>query len=457
MKTVPEGFLSECRNLVRLGFPVLVTELGIVVVSFADTMMVSRAGTAELAAAAFVNNVFLIPFVMLIGFAAGITPIAGAFFSSGRFRRMGMTLRTGMRLNLFLSAAFTLIMGAGYFAIPYMGQPEEILPLIREYYLIVLIGLIPSAVFNCCQQISNGAKNTAMPMWIILGANALNILGNYLLIFGNCGFPRLGLAGAGVSTAAARICAAAAIAAVMMFSRQFAPVRKGIRLRIDRALRRKVFATSVPTMLQSGVECMLWSFGSVVCGWFTAIDLAAYQVTTTMSQIGFMTYMSFGIAVSIIVANRCGVGDIRGAERATGAGIAVNLLLAALACAIFVIGGKSLLRLFTPDEDVILTAHALLLPLVLYQIFDALQIVYSNAIRGTSRVNPLLWASLISYVAVGVPAAYILGYSMQLRSVGVYWSFAIAIFTAYICLYLWYRKIVNSLQHELNPGKVISA
>jgi len=440
------------KELIRLGLPVLVTELGVIVVSFADTIMVARAGTNELAAAAFVNNLFLVPVVMLIGFASGITPIAGALFSSGKHVDMGRVLRVGAIQNSLMAVLFSIVMGVLYFFIPDMGLAPELVPLVQNYYLIILTGLIPAAIFNCCQQVSNGARNTAMPMWIILGANLLNILGNYILIFGHWGMPRLGLDGAGISTVVSRGLAAVVILVVMFRFRRFSSVRPGYRMKGGHALRRKVFVTSVPTMLQSGVECMLWAFGSVVCGWFLPVDLAAYQVTTTMSQIGFMTYLSFGIALSIIVANRIGVNDLPGVRRATNAGVVINIMLATIACSIFFFGGKDLLRIFTEDEAVIALAHTLLPPLILYQFFDALQIVYANAIRGTSRVNPLLWASAISYIIVGMPAAYFLGYTMSLKSLGVYYSFAIAIFTVFMCLFLWYRAIIADIAKKFDKN-----
>lgn len=438
---------DEYKSLVKLGLPVVVTQLGIIVVNFADTIMVGQYGTAELAAAAFVNNLFLVPFVMLIGFASGITPIIGALYTRNNNAETGHTLRVSLRLNILMGIFFTAVMGLIYFFLDRMGQPPELLPLIRGYYLIILCCMVVAAVFNCFQQAANGVTDTSMPMWIILSANLLNIIGNWLLIRGHLGFPELGLAGAGISTVTARALAAVAIIAVMLRSRRYRRYRAGFfsRERVP-GTAKKVFFTSVPLMLQGGIECALWAFGAVVSGWADAIQLAAFQITNTISQLGFMTYLSFGIAVSIRVANYCGTRDLAGVRRITTAGLHFNLLLAVAASAIFIFGGTHILRIFTEDTAVILSAHGLLLPLVLYQLFDAVQLVYGNGIRGTSRVNPLLWASIIAYLAIGIPAVYLLGWTAALGNTGVYYGFCIAIFAVCVCLYCWYRNTLSRLQ-----------
>ena len=144
-----KSYKEEYKNLIRLGLPVLVTQVGIIVVNFADTMMVGTYGTEELAAAAFVNSLFIIATVMQIGFASGITPLIGALYSRGEHHEAGRTLRAGLQMNIILSLSFTLIMGGLYFLLDRFGQPEELLPLIRSYYLIILATLLPMSVFNC--------------------------------------------------------------------------------------------------------------------------------------------------------------------------------------------------------------------------------------------------------------------------------------------------------------------
>lgn len=426
-------YKEEYKNLFRLGLPVLVTQVGIIVVSFADTMMVGAYGVDELAAAAFVNSLFVIPIVMQMGFAQGLTPLVGALFGKGETKEVGHTLHGGVQINLVVSLTLTVIMGILFFFIDKFGQPEELLPLIRQYYIIVLSTMLPMSVFNSFQQTCNGFNDTAMPMWMILGSNVLNICGNYLLIFGHAGCPELGLVGAGLSTLVARYAAATAIVIVFFNRRRYSSYAVGFKIKEGLGeVRRKVWVTSYPVMIQSGVECSLWSFGAVVSGWFGKIQLAAYQVVNTMAQLGFMTFISFGTATSIRVANYMGVSDLRGVRRITLAGLHLNLVLATVASLIFIFGGKWLINCFTPDAAVTASALTLILPLVIYQYMDATQLTYVNAIRGTSHVQPLLWISLCSYVIVGIPVLLLFAEVLQRGNIGVYYSFDVALAVASI-------------------------
>lgn len=427
----------------------LVTQLGIIAVAFADTMMVGAYGLDELAASAFVNNLYVVAIVMMIGFAGGVTPLIGALYGRGNHEEGGLTLRASLQVNLGLALVFTAVMGVVYFFLPYFGQDEELLPLSREYFLILLVSFVPMSIFNCFQQTANGTTDTVTPMLIIVGADILNILGNYMLIFGHFGCPELGLAGAGISTIIARFGAAVAIVAV--FAR-----RSRYKIYFDRLIhgsagkerRMKIWTTSYPLMIQSGVECALWSVGAVVCGWFGKVQLAAYQVVNTISQLGFMTYISFGVAVSVIVANCTGRKDWVGVRQATSAGFRLILLLCAAASLVFLFFTDNLVHLFTPEHDVAMAAMPLILPLILYQFCDATQLTYVNALRGMAKVKPLLWISVVSYVAVGIPLMLLLAKTCGMESEGVYFSFCGALLVASVLLGIVYYRYVMS---KTNP------
>ncbi|MBD5311166.1 MAG: MATE family efflux transporter [Muribaculaceae bacterium] len=435
-------------GLLRLGLPVLVTQVGIIVVSFADTMMVGAYGLDELAAAAFVNSFFMVAIVMQFGFAGGITPLIGALYSKGRRHEAGRTLRAGLQVNTMVSVFFMALMGTLYFFLDCFGQPEELLPLIRPYYLVILGSLLPMAIFNCCQQTANGTTDTAMPMWLILGANIFNIIGNYTLIFGHFGCPRLGLIGAGLSTLTARTGACIGILLCFSRRRRYREYWRGV---LDSspgvsALRREVWVTSYPVAIQSGVECALWTLGAVVSGWFGKVQLAAYQVVNTIAQLGFMIYLSVGTATSIRVANCTGVRDVTGIRRTAAAGLHLNLLLGTLASVVFLVWTRPLIHLFSPDEPVILAAMSLIVPLVLYQYGDAIQITYANALRGTSEVRPLLWVAVVSYLVIGAPLMLLMAVTAGMGTIGVYYSFSGALISASLLLWCSFSRVCRRKQ-----------
>ena len=448
MRALP---FEEYRALGKLGFPVLITQLGIITVSFADTMMVGAYGTNELGAAAFVNNLFLVPIVALIGFSNGMTPIVGALFGKRLEEEAGTSLRGGLLLNVAMAMAFTLVMGAVYFLLPFFGQPPELLPLIGPYYLVILSSVVFNAVFTCCQNASNGLTDTAMPMWIMIGGNALNVLGNYLLIFGRWGLPEMGLLGAGIATASSRLLMAAAILLGLGLRRRYARLRLGASRRAGAGVLRTVWQTSYPIMILNGVECCLWALGAVVCGWFGTPQLASYQIANIVGQFGFMIYISVGVAVTVRVANFTGVRDVGAIRRSARAGTHIMLLLASVASLVFLTSGRSLFGLFTQDEAVVAAGLPLVLPLILYQFFDALQVNYGSALRGTGRVRPLMAVAVVSYIIVGAGSLFLLAKGFGLGNVGVYFSFSLTLICAAAMLFHFFRRAVAGMNAARSP------
>lgn len=355
-------------------------------------------------------------------------------------------LRASLQVNLIVALSFTVIMGGIYFLLGNFGQDPEILPVARQYYLIILATMVPMAVFACFQQACNGTTDTATPMWMILGADVLNIAGNYVLIFGKFGFPELGLAGAGVSTLIARTSSAIGIVAVFAWRKRYRVYWESLKKShagVER--RRRVWSISYPLMIQSGVECGLWSVGAVVSGWHGKVQLASYQIMNTISQLGFMIYMSFGWATSIRVANYTGQGDIPGIRRITNAGLHMVMALAVVSSLVFIFLTPEMVHMFSPDAAVSAAAMLLIPPLVLYQFCDGTQLVYINALRGTSVVKPLLWISVTSYIIVGIPSLLLLSETFGLETVGVYYSFSVALTTAAVLLYLAYRRALKRI------------
>jgi len=443
-KLKPESYIQSYKSLLHIGFPVLVTQIGVIAVSFADTMMVGAYGLDELAASAFVNSLFLIATVMLMGFAGGITPLIGALYGKGDHKEGGIMLRASLQVNIIVALAFTVIMSGIYFFLDCFGQDPDILPLAREYYLIILCTMVPMAVFNCFQQTANGTTDTATPMWLILGADVLNIAGNYMLIFGKFGCPEMGLSGAGISTLTARTVAAIAMVAVFALRRRYKPYwQPMVSIHAGGHRRGMIWNTSYPLMIQSGVECGLWSMGAVVSGWFGKIQLASYQVVNTIAQLGFMTYMSFGWATSIKIANFTGIKDFTGIRRTAFAGLHLNFVLCTIASLVFLFFTKDLVYMFTPEAEVAAASIILIPPLILYQFCDATQLTYVNALRGTSEVKPLLWISIVSYIVVGIPLMLFMAVSLGMETMGVYYSFSGALLTASILLIITFKRVLR--------------
>lgn len=431
-----------------LGLPILVGQLGNIVVGFADNIMVGRYSTEALASASFVNNMFNTAIFLLLGFTYGLTPLASALFGNGRLAETSALTRQAVKINIAFAAAVTAAMGIVYFNLDRMGQPAELMPIIKPYYLLYLASLIPVAVFNVLAQWSYAINNTSLPMWLILGANVFNIGSNYLLIYGNFGAPELGLFGAGLATLAARIGCMAVMIAVMLRARRYAPYREGFLHRpARRGDNRLLWRTSMPVALQMGVESGSFTAAAVMTGWLGAVPLAAFQIIVIIGTLGFCIYYSIGSAITIKVANAAGTGDTGGMRHMAWAGYHIMLAMMTVSSVTFVVAGPAMMHAFTTDPAVLALAGTLLFPLVLYQLGDATQITFANALRGTSRVMPMLWIAFVCYVLVGIPATYLLGIAGGMGVYGIILSFSASLFLAGALFLIFFLRATRRAQN----------
>lgn len=431
MNSVWSKYRENYAAIIKLGLPILVGQLGMIVVAFADNIMVGRYSTAALASASFVNNVFNVATFAVLGFTYGLTPLIGAMFSQKRSDSIGAMIRNGLLVNVLFSLLVTAVMWVLWLNIDRLGQPEELLPLIKPYYLIVLAGMVPVAVFNVFAQWLFAINRTALPMWIILSANVLNILGNYLLIYGNFGCPELGLIGAGYSTLIARIFCPVVVIVIFAVAKRFAAYRDGFRhSRITSRTLGQINRTSWPVSLQMTFESGSFTVAAVMAGWLGAISLASFQIIVITGTLGFCIYYSMGSAVSVLVANAAGLNDHTGMRRMAFAGYHIILTLATISSLIFVFFEEQMIYAFTKDTEVIAATVALIVPLVLYQLGDATQINFANALRGTSQVMPMIWIAFVSYIVIGTPSTYLLAFPLGLGTYGIILSFSVSLFIA---------------------------
>lgn len=425
-------------KIVRLGLPILVGQLGMIVVGFADTAMVGRYSTEALASASFVNGLFNTAIFACVGFTYGLTPLVGALYAQKRRADAGAMLRAGVIINLLFSLLVSAVMLTLYFYVDRMGQPEELLPLIRPYFLIYLGGMVPVALFNTFAQWAYAINRTRMPMWITLASNLLNIAGNYVLIYGHFGAPELGLVGAGISTLAARVFCPLMIICVFFMKHDYREYSRGfLSAGFDRRRFGRLNRTSWPVALQMSFESGSFTAAAIMAGWIGAIELAAFQVILITGTLGFCIYYSMAAAVAVLVANASGLDDRRLMRRTAFAGYRILLFLAALSSLTFIFFGQQIMQLFTNDPLVVAAALSLIVPLVIYQLGDATQISFANSLRGTGNVMPMLWISFVSYIIVGIPATYILAFPAGLGVYGIILSFSVSLFLA-AALFVWF-------------------
>lgn len=437
------------RTLLRLGLPIVIGQFGVIVLGFADTIMVGHYGTDELGAAGFVNNLFNLVIIFATGFSYGLTPLVGKYFGRGERDSIGQILRNGLLANVLTALLMTFVMWCVYLNLEHLGQPRELLPLIRPYFLVLLVSLVFVGAFNAFKQFADGIGDTGVPMWIMLGGNALNIFGNWVLIYGKLGFEEMGLLGAGISTLFSRIMMFVAIAAMFMFSRRYAPYRAAFA---KGCLNRKDFLSinklGWPVGLQMGMETASFSLATIMVGWLGTNALAAHQIMLTIGQLGFMMYYGMAAAVSVRTSHFYGQNDIPNIRRNASAGFHIILCMAFAVSVLIFLFRSSIGELFTDNARVSMLVVQLVVPFVLYQFGDGMQCNYSNALRGMADVKAVMYSAFVAYFLISLPAGYLFGFVFKWELTGIWLSFPFGLTSAGIMYYLRFRHCCRVVKTE---------
>ncbi len=444
-------FTAHYKELTRLGLPIVIGQLGIIFVSFVDTFMVGRHGTNDLAAASFVNNMFNLAIIFATGFSYGLTPIVGKLFAKGKLRDAGEMFKNALLANGIIALMLVGVMWILYLNIGNLGQPTELLGLMRPYYITLLLSIPFTLLFNAFKQFADGITDTKTSMWILLAGNILNIIGNYLLIFGKCGMPELGLLGAGISTLLSRM-ATLAISLIIFFNRKcYRTYTTGFwGTRISKKHQKKLFILGLPIAAQMGMETASFSLTTIMVGWIGATALAAHQIMCTVGQLGFMIYYGMAAAVAVKVSNYNGTGEIQQIKKVSAAGFHLILLLAAMTSVAIFILRNEIGAIFTNDAAVSLLVAQLTIPFILYQVGDGMQCTYANALRGITDVRPMMLYAFIAYFVISLPAGYLFGFVLNLGLPGVWMSFPFGLTSAGIMFYLRFRHTLKKRGNNTN-------
>lgn len=439
-----KNYKKHYRALFYLGLPIVIGQLGVIILGFADTLMIGHHSTDGLGAASFVNNLFNLAIIFITGFSYGLTPIVSGLFGRGQKKEAGQALKCSLVANVLVGLFVIAVMFAVYLCVEAMGQPDELIPLIKPYYLILLSSLLFVVLFNGFKQFTDGITDTQTAMWILLSGNLLNIIGNYILIYGKLGFPELGLLGAGISTLSSRIIMAIVFIFIFLRSSRFAPYREGFfRLGWSKPTFKEVNKMGWPVGLQMGMESASFSLSAIMIGWLGTIALASHQVMITISTLAFLMYYGMGAAVAIRVSYFRGQNDWENVRRSANAGFHLIMLMALCFCVLIFTLRYRLGGLFTDSEEVTTAVVSLIAPLLLYQFGDGLQITFANALRGVADVKPMMFIAFIAYFVISLPLGYFFGFVLEWGIFGVWMGFPFGLTSAGVMLFLRFKYQVQ--------------
>ena len=424
-----------------LGLPIIIGQLGIIILGFADTLMIGHHSTAELGAASLVNTIFNLVLIFSMGFSFGLTPIVGDLFGKKNYGRVGEIVKNSLAANSVLVIIVMTLMGILYFNLDKLGQPEELLPIMRPYFLVNYFSLPFVLWFNSFKQFGDGITDTRTPMWLLLCGNMLNIIGNFILIYGKLGLPEMGLLGAGISTAFSRVMMVTVFAILFFRTKRYDAYRNGFwKGRVNKPDFVRLNKLGWPLAMQQGLEVAAFSLSGIMVGWLGTEALAAHQIMLTISQFCFMSYFGMGSAVAVRVSYFHGQNDIQQMLKTSRMGFNINMILAVCTCIPIFFLRSYFGAMFTDDVQVSLFVAESVIPLLVYQFGDALQCNYLNALRGISVVKPLMYISFVAYFIISLPISYILGIHFNLGLVGIWSAFPFALSAAGILYYIIFRK-----------------
>lgn len=434
------SYKSHIRSLVALGFPIVIGQLGNIAQAFADTIMVGKYGTFELSAAGFTNNVFNLVIFFLLGFSYSTTPVVGSHFGRGQYAEAARTLKESLVMNLLVCIGIVAFMSMLYLNLHCLGQPEEILPLIRSYFLVILGSLPFMSVFNSLKQFCDAVGDTRTPMWVMIGGNVLNVVGNYFLIFGTFGFPEWGLVGAGVATLSSRIFMSVVLALIIFFTEKYKIYRNGLKLAMTKRGMWHLSRVGLPISLQMSMETGSFNFCAVMMGWLGTAALAAHQIMCTVGSLCFMVYYGIGAAAAVRISHFRGRGEWKEVRRAAFVAFGLTLFAGVILASVIYIFRMPLACAFTTSEMVVATVMPIILPLMLYQLGDSMQIVFANSLRAIEDVKMMMWYAFIAYIVVSIPLSYLFAFPLGGGAAGIWYGFPFGLTTAGILFFLRFDR-----------------
>ena len=451
-------YTSEFKYNWKLAAPVMLGMLGHTFVSFVDNIMVGQIGTAELAAVSLGNSFIFIAMSVGIGFSTAITPLVAEADSADNFDQAKSTFKHG----LFLCTVLGIVLFLGvFFAKPLMylmKQPEEVVELAIPYLDLAAFSLIPLIVFQALKQFSDGMSMTRYPMYATLIANIVNVILNYLLIFGKFGLPELGIVGAAYGTVISRFIMLAYLWWLLANKERTKVLVTNIKFFVlEKLMLQKLINLGAPSAMQMLFEVAIFTAAIWLSGLLGKNAQAANQIALNLSSMTFMVAMGLSVASMIRVGNQKGLQKFKELRRIAFSIFLLGILLAIFFGTVFFLFHKSLPKIYVDFTDatnyadnleVVSIASQLLFAAAIFQISDTIQVVVLGALRGLQDVKIPTIITFISYWVIGFPISYFLGKASMYGSFGIWLGLLAGLTTAAILLYMRFNYLTLKLIRE---------
>ena len=450
-----QQYTSEFKTNWKLAAPVILGMLGHALVGFVDNIMVGQLGTAELAASSLGNSFAFVAMSVGIGFSTAITPLVAEADAEKDAKKAKSSFKHGLVLCTALGLGMFLLTYAATPLLHYMEQPEEVVKLTIPYLQLVAISLFPLIVFQGFKQFSDGLSMTRYPMYSTLLGNIVNVVLNYVLIFGKFGFPEMGIVGAAYGTLVSRFIMWFHLWWLLRGKEKSKLLVTNIELFVlDSQMIKKILRLGFPSALQMVFETSIFTIAIWLSGMLGKNPQAANQIALNMSAITFMVALGLSVASMIRVGNQKGLKDFKEVRRIALSIFYMTAILEIVFAIFFILFHKELPKLYldmsetanlVDNTEVVLLAAKLLLVVAVFQISDGIQVVVLGALRGLQDVMIPTVITFISYWLIGFPVSYFLGAEEVYGSFGIWIGLWAGLTAAAILLYLRFNYLTNKL------------
>ena len=437
MLTVKE----HAKKTLTLAYPVMIGQLGMIMMGVVDSIMVGKLGAAPLAAAALGNSLFMIILIIGLGVSYAVTPLVAIAVGADKISDSGIIFKQSVIVNAVLSIILLILTFLGSDLIKYLNQPVQVAQQAVSYTRILGYSIIPVMIFQTYKQFIEGFGVMQPAMVVTLLANLINGGFNWLLIYGKFGLPMMALNGAGWATFASRLFMGIVIMYYVMKAKKFKEFDVRFNFpKLNFRIIRKILDLGIPSAFQYIFEVGAFSSAVIIVGWLGTKQLAAHQIAINLASISFMMTLGISSAGAIRVANAVGKQDIKEVRKAGFTAIVLGELLMASCGIIFIIFRNFLPSLYISDPTVISYASTLLIIAAIFQISDGTQAVGIGILRGLTDVRIPTLITFIAYWVIALPSGYLLGFTFHLNVVGVWIGLLLGLTSSATMLTLRFNK-----------------
>tara|TARA_Y100000782_G_C10188536_1_gene268575 strand:- start:8660 stop:10012 length:1353 start_codon:yes stop_codon:yes gene_type:complete len=425
----------------RLAYPVMLSQFGQVMVGQADSIMVGRLGTIPLAASTLANSIFVVVMVFGMGLSFAISPLIANADGEKNHQRISDVLKHALILNVIMALLLYGILTLVTAFLPDMGQNPEVALEAETYLQLQSASLLPLLLFFSFRQFAEGLSDTKRAMVISIIANLLNVGMNYLLIYGNFGFPALGLAGAGWATLLSRVFQFFGMFFVVIWMPKFAQYWKTIEWKsFSASIFKRILSLGIPSGLQMIFEVGAFAFSALMTGWISPEAQAAHNIGISLASISYMIATGMAAAAAVRVGNQLGRKDYQNLREAGFVAFRMVIVVMIFFGLLFLVGKDFLPKLYIDEPEVINIASSLLIVAVMFQLSDGQQAVALGALRGLTDVKIPTIIVFCAYWILALPISYFLGIVLEKGALGIWYGLAIGLTLSAVALTWRFRS-----------------